>query len=429
MNGIAKNFKPAPTVALLTLGCKVNQSETSLIEKQLRQYGFGVVHFREYADIYIINTCSVTSRTDRKSREYIRSLLRRNSSAKIIVTGCYAQRDKRGIESISSRVTVFPNKDKNSIADYINRRYGKLIAARMETAVGDGNNGRTRAFVKIQDGCRRFCKYCIIPYVRREIYSKPAKEVIDEVESLVAEGFREVVVCGINFGYYDNLPGLIEELHSIRGLDRIRISSIEPVDVSSRLIKLISDLPGICRHLHIPLQSGSDRVLELMGRKYTSGDFKTLVGKIRNSIPGIAITTDIIVGFPGETDNDFTRTYGFAGDMGFSKIHVFRYSPRPETEAAGMKNKVPEFVKKERSKRLLELEVRQRMEFWKKHMKKTLNVLLEKKARSPEMGVFFSGLSDNYIRVAARGKADVNSIVRVKVNALGRDCVIGEILN
>ena len=416
-------------VGLLTLGCRVNQSETFFLERQLKSEGYEICSYREVSDIYVINTCSVTSRADQKAREYIRFVLKNNSKAEVIVTGCYAQRDETIIKSISERIVVLNNWQKKGVIDYIKNNYNAVMPCRQETVTENNRHERTRVFLKIQDGCKKFCKYCIVPYVRQEFYSMPVEEVIREARRLTGCGYREIVICGINFSYYREMTKLLEKLQEVDRLERIRLSSIEPADVSSDIISLIRNSSKICRHLHIPLQSGSDNVLKLMGRGYNTDKYMKLIDNIRKNIMDISITTDVIAGLPGETEADFEATCRFIKDIGFSKIHIFRYSSRPGTEASTMAGVVPEPVKKQRSEILLNIERRERKKFWSRYLKRTLDVLVEKEEVSAGLGNSFTGFTDNYIKVIVKGKAEVNSIVPVRLTALREACVIGERIN
>jgi threonylcarbamoyladenosine tRNA methylthiotransferase MtaB len=331
------------SVATYTLGCKVNQYETALIEEELAERGFSIVPFSQTADYYLINTCTVTLRTDQKCREYIRSALRRNYRAKIVVTGCFAQRSPQEIRKISPQCQVFDNSQKRQIAEYLSKEASTIKETGeypKKLKLISRFPHHNRAFVKIQDGCRSFCSYCIIPYVRKEVSSRPISEVLSEVNGLVNSGYKEIVLCGINLGNYPQLIPLLEKLNSLSGLQRIRISSIEPLHINQEFIGAMKAFSKICHHLHIPLQSGDDHMLKLMNRKYTTQDYQKIMEMVRKSIPDAGISTDLIVGFPGETEQRFCNTYDFVNRMGFSKMHIFRFSPRPGTQASSLPGRV-----------------------------------------------------------------------------------------
>ena len=423
------------TAATYTVGCKVNQYETALIEQELEERGFEIVPFSQTADYYLINTCTVTLRTDQKCREYIRYALRRNQMAKIVVTGCYAERDPDELRKISPRCQVFDNHQKRHIAGYL----AKETFGIEET----GNSlekhimisrfpGHTRAFVKVQDGCNSFCSYCIIPYVRKEVSSRPINEVLSEAKKLLDSGYKEIVLCGINLGNYHELIPLLDGLNSLPALERIRISSIEPLHIDQEFVGAMKSLSKICHHLHIPLQSGDDHILKLMNRKYTTQDYQRIIEMVRKSIPDVGISSDLIVGFPGETEERFCNTYDFVKKMGFSKIHIFRFSPRPGTLASRLPERVSASEVRRRSRILGNLEKELREKFYRQYLNKELVVLFERKVRGKrENGkVLYSGFSGNYIRVLAPlGEEELNRLITVKINDVDCGFAIGEILH
>ncbi|MDH5662230.1 MAG: tRNA (N(6)-L-threonylcarbamoyladenosine(37)-C(2))-methylthiotransferase MtaB [Elusimicrobiota bacterium] len=422
-------------VATYTIGCKVNQYETALIEEELAEKGFRIVPFSQTADYYLINTCTVTLRTDQKCREYVRSALKKNYRAKIVVTGCYAQRSPQELKNISPQCQVFDNSQKEHIAEYLAKeafaikdtrespRKPKLISRFPQ---------HTRAFVKIQDGCKSFCSYCIIPYVRKEVSSRPISEVLSEVNGLVNSGYKEIVLCGINLGNYPRFIPLLEKLNSLSGLQRIRMSSIEPLHINQELIAAMKSLSKISHHLHIPLQSGDNDILKLMNRKYTTGDFQKIVEMVRKSIPDVGISIDLIVGFPGETERRFYNTYDFVNKMGFSRMHIFRFSPRPGTVASRLPGRVSASEMRERSRMLDNLEKELRDKFCRQYINKELMVLLERKIQGKgENGrVLNSGFSSNYIKVLAPASEDeLNRLIPVRINSVNCGFAIGEILH
>jgi len=410
--------------ALLTLGCKVNQSETLAIEREMRRQGFEIVPFAGKADVYIINTCTVTARADQKSREYVRHAERTNPRAEILVTGCYVERARGEMEKISPRLTVIGNDAKKNIAAFLRTRCNGGYSDK-ERFYGE----RTRAFIKIQDGCGKFCAYCVVPYVRRRIYTKPQDEVLNEVALLAGSGYKEVVLCGINLGYYHGLADLLKRIHAIGSLERIRISSIQPGDVTAGLVSIVRDYPKMCHHFHIPLQSGSSRVLRLMGRRYTADEYRSVIDRVRKNVSDAGISTDIIVGFPGETEEDFSRTYALVSELNFSRIHIFRYSPRPGTAGAVLKDDVPATVKKERANLLEKVELSLRRQFYSSYVNRVLEVLLEENKRDRMIGRFCSGFAGNYIRVAAKGTSALNRIMPVRIDGVTDDYAVGSIIH
>ena len=354
-------------VAFFTLGCKVNQYETNGMAQKLMDK-YEVVEPEEKADIYIINTCSVTNMSDRKSRQMIRRAKEMNNDAFVIVVGCYAEVAKEEIEKIDEVDLVLGNHQKANIDKYIEAYFdGKNID---DTAIENyfydfGSityTEKTRAVIKVQDGCNNFCTYCIIPYARGRICSRKPESVIDEITKIANEGIKEVVITGIQVSAYgkdfDNeyrLIDLLEEINKIDGIERIRLGSIEPLMITDEFCNRARKIEKLCHHFHLSLQSGCDKTLKEMNRKYTTDQFRDVVKRLRNLYDDVILTTDIIVGFPNETDEDFEKTYEFLKEIKFYKMHVFKYSPRKGTVAAKMKNQIPAEIKDARSKRLLQL--------------------------------------------------------------------------
>ncbi len=435
----------AKTVAAHTLGCKVNQQETEAVLEFFRLQGYSVRDFAETADVYLINTCTVTHLGDRKSRQMIRRARRQNPYAIVVVMGCYAQRAPGEIMEIPGVDLIVGNQDRAQIMPQL----ANLLAAQDKrgdsispiSLVRDIGNARTfeelplnlernriRAQVKVQDGCNQFCTYCIIPYTRGRVRSRPAERVVDEVSQLVAAGFAEIVLTGIHTSAYGlewrdekghpNLADLVRIiLERVPGLLRLRISSLEPTEIPETLPEIMAESPVLCRHLHIPLQSGDDQILQKMHRPYTAGQYRTLVDRLRKQIPGLAITTDVMVGFPGEAEAHFQRSYDFIQELSFSDLHVFKYSPRTGTPAAAFKEQVPAKAKEFRSQRLLALTSELKLRFAAQFAGKTLTVLLEEETEvlNPKAGVLdrlergqvsgsaircWMGYTDNYLRVA-----------------------------
>lgn len=412
----------AKKVAVFTLGCKTNQYESEAIASTFRHSGYETVPFEEHADIYIINTCTVTHLGDRKSRQIIRRAIKKNPDAVIAVTGCYAQtspdevlqipgvdlivgtRDREKIVDLVEQASMSPA-PLNAVKDILNHRFFE------ELPILDYEN-RTRAFVKIQEGCNNFCSYCIIPYARGPLRSREPEKVLNEVKKLVDEGFGEIVLTGIHIGAYGagidekiDLAGLAVKVALIPGLKRLRLGSVEPLDITPRLIKAIAEIRTVCRHLHIPMQSGDDHVLQRMKRKYNSFEYSRMVSAIRGQIPELAVTTDVIVGFPGETDEEFENTFDLIKDIGFSKTHVFKYSPRKGTPAAGYFNQVTAEVKDARSKRLIALDRVNQRKFASKFIGESVEVLAEQLV-DKEQDVW-EGLTDNYLRVLFKSDEDL----------------------
>ncbi|MHB9093223.1 MAG: tRNA (N(6)-L-threonylcarbamoyladenosine(37)-C(2))-methylthiotransferase MtaB [Eubacteriales bacterium] len=404
----------AKKVALYTLGCKTNQYESEAMASLFRHHGYDNVQFDQKADIYIINTCTVTHQGDRKSRQIIRRAVRKNPDAVIAVTGCYAQTSPGEVLEIPGVDLVIGTRDRDRIVQLVEEA-GKspvpvnavkdIVSHRSfeEMPILDYEN-RTRAFVKIQEGCNNFCTYCIIPYARGPLRSRDPENILAEVRKLVDEGFGEIVLTGIHIGAYGtgllekiDLADLVVMIALVPGLKRLRLGSVEPLDITPRLIKAIAEIRTVCRHLHIPLQSGDDLILSRMQRKYNAFEFSRMVSAVRGQIPEIAITTDVIVGFPGETEEEFGNTLEFVKDVGFCKTHVFKYSPRKGTPAAGYPDQVSAEAKDTRSKRLIALDRENQKRFAAKFIGESVEVLAEQLV-DKEKDVW-EGLTDNYIKV------------------------------
>lgn len=354
------------TVAFTTLGCRVNQYDTDAMRGLFLQNGYTTVDFDDKADIYVINTCSVTNMGERKSRQLIRKAKRTNENAYIIVTGCYAQLAPDAIAAIEGVNLVIGTNNRHRIVELVEQldsteKQISVVRNIMEQATFEemplyGNEiDKVRAFMKIQEGCNNYCTFCIIPYTRGKLKSRRLEDIISEAKRLVDHGYREIVLTGIHLGNYGielpektTLADVVKALLSIPALQRIRLGSIESVEVSDELINLMATEPRFCSHLHLPLQAGSDHILQLMNRHYTLDEFKQLVKRLRSRIEGLVITTDIIAGFPGETDEDFEETMNTVREIGFTHIHAFPYSKREGTPAAVMAEQVPEAVKKTR---------------------------------------------------------------------------------
>ncbi len=407
------------TVACSTLGCKVNQYESSAIERLFAEKGYEITDFDHHADVYVINTCTVTHMGDRKSRQLIRRATRLNPDATIVVTGCYAQTAPGEILNIPGVDIIVGTRDRSKIVELVE---GALKGEGPVNAVTDIMSAdtfeelppallqnRVRAFLKIQEGCDNYCSYCIVPYARGPLRSRSMESILEETKKLLDQGYKEIVLTGIHTGAYGkdvsgelNLAVLVQKISRLDGLCRLRLSSLEPQDVDYDLIDVLASSPVACRHLHLPLQSGDDRVLERMRRRYTTEHFVNLVEKIRHSMPGVAITSDIMVGFPGETEENFENSINFVREIRFADLHVFKYSPRRGTAAASFKNQVPAEIKEKRSKRLIHEGEVLRREFLSSHVGKKLNVLVEQSRA--EGNNLYEGLTDNYIKVVFPAK-------------------------
>ncbi|MFQ5924736.1 MAG: tRNA (N(6)-L-threonylcarbamoyladenosine(37)-C(2))-methylthiotransferase MtaB [Dehalococcoidia bacterium] len=399
--------RKSATVALETLGCKLNQAESESLARQFAEAGYRLVQPSDGADIYILNTCTVTHIADRKSRHLLRLAQRRNPNALVIATGCYAERAPEELACVEAVDIVLGNEEKAHLLQV----FGRAMAS-PTSALGPSPMLRTRSLVKIQEGCNQFCSYCIVPLVRGQGRRLPTGEVVAEVRARVGLGYREVILTGTQIGAYrPSLELLVQRILAETDVARLRLSSLQPQELTPELISLWAD-ERLCRHLHLPLQSGSDPVLGRMRRRYSVADYERAVAMFRGAIPDIAITTDIMVGFPGETDQEFEESYRFCQGMGFANIHVFPYSERPGTLAARMPGKVGERAKKERSERMLELAREAALRFRGQFLGRTMSVLWEREA---EEGVWV-GLTDNHIRVFARSSEPLrNRLVEAKL--------------
>lgn len=411
----------ATRIALETLGCKLNQAETELMAEQLAEAGYRLVAAGQPADVYILNTCTVTATADAKSRHLLRLARRRHPGALLVATGCYAQRAAGVLAGITGNGLVIGNERKEDIAALLaGVGYpGQPGGGAEETAALRG-----RTMVKIQDGCDSFCAYCVVPLVRPQRESRPAAEVIARIRRKVAGGHREAVLTGTEIGSYDDsglgLRGLIQRILAQTDIARLRLSSLQPPQIDGSLLRLWQD-GRLCRHFHLALQSGSQTVLERMGRRYTIGDYRRAVALIRQVVADAAITTDVIVGFPGETEAEFAEGLEFCREAGFARIHVFPYSARPGTAAAAMPGQVPAVVKKQRRQQMLALAEESASRFRGRFLGRVMPVLFEQKS-----GGLWSGLTDNYIRVYIKSDKDLsNRILPVKLERLYKDRVWG----
>ncbi|QHE53014.1 tRNA (N(6)-L-threonylcarbamoyladenosine(37)-C(2))-methylthiotransferase MtaB [Pontibacillus sp. HMF3514] len=426
------------TVAFHTLGCKVNHYETEAVWQLFKDQGYERVDFERKADVYVINTCTVTNTGDKKSRQVIRRAIRKNDNAVICVTGCYAQTSPAEIMDIPGVDIVVGTQDRVKMLEYI-EQYKKErqpingVTNIMKTRVYEeldvpAFTDRTRASLKIQEGCNNFCTFCIIPWARGLMRSRDPEEVINQAQQLVDAGYKEIVLTGIHTGGYGedmkdyNLAMLLRELDKrVRGLKRIRISSIEASQITDDVIDVLNESDKIVRHLHVPLQSGSDSVLKRMRRKYTMEFYKERVERIKKALPGLAITSDVIVGFPGETDEEFMETYRSIQEIGFSELHVFPYSKRTGTPAARMDDQVDDEVKNDRVHQLIELSNQQAKEYASQYENEVLEVIPEEKfKKDDDQDNRYVGYTDNYLKVIFEASEDmVGEIVRVKLTQAG----------
>jgi len=386
-----------------TVGCKLNQAETQLLARQFAQAGYRLVSPDDGADVYVLNTCTVTHVADGKCRRLLRQARRRNPGALVVAIGCYVERARQELSQIKGVDLVLDNSQKMDLLTRLEQS-GHLVRPE---AVSNRADLRTRAFIKVQDGCNNFCAYCIVPLVRGREKSLPLKQVVDEVGHRVADGYKEVVLTGTEIGSYRHgkadLPELLRRILEETGVARLRLSSLQPQEITPELISLWHD-ERLCRHFHLSLQSGSNSVLKRMKRRYTAADYQRAVDLIREAVPGAAVTTDIIVGFPGETEAEFKESYNFARQMNFARIHVFSYSPRPGTKAAAMPRQVDDKARRERSRRMLALGRACVRNFRKGCLGKTMLVLWEK-----ETNGVWSGLTDNYIRAYTKSDEDLTN--------------------
>ncbi len=413
------------SVALESLGCKLNQAELQRLAQGLAQAGYRLVDSPAEADIYILNTCTVTHVADRKSRHLLRLARRLNPSVRLVATGCYAHRAPEELKEIDGVELVIGNDRKMSLLNLLDIDSGKPGSS--ATANTRQASRRARAFLKIQDGCRNFCAYCIVPYVRTREVSVPADEIIAQIKAKAAAGFREVVLTGTEIGDYNHngvdLAGLLQRILAGTDIRRIRLSSLQPHHISPSLVGLWRD-PRLCPHFHLSLQSGSDTMLKRMNRRYSTAGYRQAAALLRDSIPDVAITTDVIIGFPGETNAEFQESLEFCRQMRFARIHVFPFSTRPGTAAVTMPDQISVAVKKERSQIMLSLAKESARSYRQSFLGKTMEALWEQKS-----GGVWSGLTGNYIKVYARSSEDLaNKLLPVNINKLYRDGVWGKLI-
>jgi threonylcarbamoyladenosine tRNA methylthiotransferase MtaB len=432
-----------PKFTITTLGCKVNQCESDAIAKQLKSADWLAARKTEPTELCIINTCTVTQKASMQSRQAVRRAIRANPAARIVVTGCYAQTEPDAIQEIEGVHYIVGNADKHAICEVIcanknpapvrPRTICRDIQSEqdIESAPDVVAGGRTRPFFKIQDGCDAFCTYCIIPYARGPSRSKPFESVLAGIQALSRSGYQEIVLTGIHLGNYGDdlipktcLGTLLNRIDDLNLIPRVRLSSIEPLELTDDIIKRVAESNILCHHFHIPLQSGDDHTLQRMGRPYTADDFRQRVTKIHNRLPDAAIGVDTIIGFPGETDTAFENTYTLIEELPIAYLHVFPFSPRPGTPAAGYPNKVSPHVVKHRCERMRTLGNSKRNEFYNQFIGQQLEILVEN-TRHRSTGLL-KGFSSNYIPILIDANDDqknklvaVNAHKRIEANLLG----------
>ena len=414
-------------VAFITLGCKVNQYETNAMTQQFIEKGYKIVEHTEKADIYIVNTCTVTNMSDRKSRQMLRREKELNKDAIIVACGCYAQTAKEELEQMEEIDLVLGNNEKKDIVKYVEKYIeSKLPETKTEDVMQQKEfiefgdvifTEKTRAVIKIQDGCDRFCSYCIIPYARGRVRSRKPEYVISEITEIAKNGIKEVVITGIHIASYGKdfnngykLIDLLEEINKVEGIERIRLGSIEPLIITEEFVERLKKLEKICHQFHLSLQSGCDETLKRMNRRYTREQFKEIAHLLRKNFSDAVLTTDIIVGFPGESEEEFETTYKFLEEIKFYKMHIFKYSPRKGTKAEKMENQIDGNKKEERSKKLIELSNKNEREYNQKYIGQDVEVLFEE-----EKNGVWQGHTKNYILAHYKTSENVeNQIIKLK---------------
>lgn len=422
---------PTKRIAFQTFGCKLNFAESSTIARQMKEEGYEVVEHKEEADVYVINSCVVTANAEKKCRAAIRQAKRRNPEAKIAVVGCFSQMKEDELSKMAEVDVVIGNEEKFNLKDYLN---DSIYTGACLSQVGDisksgvfmpswSSGDRTRSFLKIQDGCDYFCTYCTIPFARGRSRSATISDTIKTVKEIAATEMREIILTGVNIGdfgkpYGETFYDLIHEMERVDGIDRIRISSIEPDLLNESIISFMASSDKFLPHFHIPLQSGSDKILDAMKRKYKREVFEQRIREIKKHMPDACIAADVIIGFPGETAEDFTETYKFLDSLDISYMHVFTYSERPGTKAAKLEGKVTNNEKRERSRRLHELSDKKKSAFYQQNIGSQGSVLFE----SDNSGGYMHGFTENYLKVKTKFRKELmNEIVTVQLNKLDSD--------
>lgn len=441
-------------VKFITLGCKVNQYETNAMAQKFLEKGYQIIEEETpeneeiKPDICIINTCTVTNMSDRKSRQMLRRMKEKNPNTIVVAVGCYAQVAKEELAKISEIDLVLGNNEKVEIVrhveEYINNHIDnvELEDVMYSKEFSDFGNvtytEKTRAVIKIQDGCDRFCSYCIIPYARGRVRSRKPESIVSEITQIASNGIKEVVITGIHIASYGKdfsmskdpelqnykLIDLLEEINSINGIQRIRLGSIEPLLITEEFVERLKKLEKICHHFHLSLQSGCDETLKRMNRRYTTEQFKEIVRLLRNAYDDVNLTTDVIVGFPGETDEEFSKTYKFLKEIKFYKMHIFKYSPRKGTKAAVMPNQISGDIKEERSRKLIELSDKNEIEYNESYIGKNVEVLFEE-----EKDGIFKGHTQNYIMVYCELNKNLeNQVISVRCEKAEQEHILGNFI-
>ena len=434
-------------VGFHTLGCKVNQSETEAMTALFLDKGYQLGEFEAYCDVYVINTCTVTHAGDRKSRQMIRRAKQINPQAIVVVTGCYAQTSPEAIAAIEDVDIILGTNMRHLIVDEVEAFAGSRVQlvdekdtlTDFEEISMDRVIQKARAYLKVQEGCEQFCTYCIIPYARGPLRSRSMENTLQEAKKLEQAGFKEIILTGIHLGAYGKpseaereagavqqvtLADLCEMLLNETSFERIRLSSIEPTEVDDHLLRLFAENRRMCRHLHLPLQAGDDDVLEAMHRPYNTEQYRQEMARIREAVPDIALSTDLMVGFPGETDEQFENSLRFCDEIAFSSMHLFKYSPRQGTPAAGYPNQVPNEVKDIRSKRMQEMAERNMLRYMEAHLGQIVEVLVEEQRSD---GIWL-GHTDTYLHVAVDGPCRKNTVVKVLLDKIDGKLIKGKFI-
>lgn len=434
---VKKIWKIIKRLLFIHYGCKVNQYETNAMIQKFIEHNYEIVDFEEKADIYVINTCTVTNMSDRKSRQMLRRVKKINPDSILVVVGCYVQVGKEELEKIDDIDIILGNNEKNEIVEYVENYKEKkeniTDVMHQKEFVDFGSvtyTNKTRATIKIQDGCDRFCTYCIVPYARGRVRSRQLNSIIEEVQKIAKRGIKEVIVTGIHiasygkdFNYKITLIDVLEAINKIDGIERIRIGSLEPTIMNEEFLERLSKLEKVCNHFHLSLQSGCTSVLKRMNRKYTADEFKESVKLLRTYYPDAMLTADVIVGFPGETDEEFNETYKFLEEIKFYRMHIFKYSQRNGTKAAVMPNQVDGNIKEERSNKLIKLSDQIQNNYNQKYIGKEVEVLFEEKENE-----YIKGHTKNFIVVKVKEEKDLeNKIKKVKIIGIENQELVGKI--
>lgn len=431
-------------VAFHTLGCKVNQHDSAIMAALFQDAGYTIVDFNDKADVYVVNTCTVTHLSDRKSRQMIRRAAGENPDATVVVCGCYAQTAKNELEALDEVDLIIGTNERHRVVEAVEEfRANHVKTAYMpdddelfvyEDLPHERVSGMTRAYVKVQEGCDQFCAYCIIPYARGPLRSRSEEDTIAEINMLVDKGYKEVILTGIHLGAYGrgvkdqtcDLTGLCRRILDATKIERLRLGSLEGIEVTDELIDMIATNPRMAQHLHLPLQSGCDRTLEAMRRPYDSEAFRDMMRSIRQRVPDIAITTDLMVGFPDETEEDFKESLVFCNDIAFANMHIFKYSMRGGTPAAAMTGQIDPQIKERRAKQMADVAQKNKHEYEQRFVGKNLRILVEGQNKEG----LWTGHSSNYLFVAFPGEGiQSGDFVDVKLTEAGKNRLLGEIIS